>query len=161
MEILDTAEAEYCTLYWKNKWSKKSQNLDSNFVGNYDESDGAEVVAGIIEVEVVNVAEAVVATMMTAIKKRCHNCGKIGHLVITCQTPGGGEERTSTNDTNEEIFPGVNGTAIRDPHHAGEPRERTLADGTTVKQCRLYRSWGDHYRAEHPTNISDEGDRGI
>ena len=42
MEYLDTAEAEYLTLYRKNKWSKKDSNAGLAFVGDNGEEDGFE-----------------------------------------------------------------------------------------------------------------------
>ena len=41
---------------------------------------------------------------------------------------------------------------IKNPPRAGEPRERTLPDGTEVKWYGLCGSWGDHYRAGHPAD---------
>ena len=42
----------------------------------------------------------------------------------------------------------INTTA---PPGQGEPRERTLTDGTKEKWCSLGTEWGTHYRAGHPT----------
>ena len=40
MEYLDAAEAEYCTLYRKGKWTKASAPQDSGFIGDGDEPGG-------------------------------------------------------------------------------------------------------------------------
>jgi len=127
MAYLDTAEAEYRTLYQKNKWSKKDSNPDSDFVGEGDGGGCGRFSHG------GRGGRGGRGNRDGGNRKRCHNCRKIDHPARTYWAPGGGEERSSPNDTNEENFPGVDGTAIRNPPRAGEPRERTLADGTTVK----------------------------
>ena len=38
------------------------------------------------------------------------------------------------------------------PPGQGDPRERTLSDGTEVKWCSLCAEWGNHYRAGHPAD---------
>lgn len=138
MEYLDTAEAKYPTLYRKNKWAKNDSNPDSAFVGDYDEGDGRGGGRSIYGGQGDRGGRG---NCDGGNRKRYHTCVKIGHLARTYWTPGGGEESSSTNDTSNEIFPGVNGAAIRNPP-MGEPRERTLADGTIVKWCGLCRSWG-------------------
>ena len=41
------------------------------------------------------------------------------------------------------------------PPGQGDPRERTLLDGTEVKWCSLCVEWGSNYRTGHPAgNVS-------
>ena len=80
----------------------------------------------------------------------------MSHLTRMCWVPGGGEYCALADNKNEVSFPGINGSGVRNPPCLGEPRKRTLADGTDVKWCGLCGSWGDHYRVGHTTNATDE-----
>ena len=84
-------------------------------------------------------------------RRRCHNCGKVGHLVRNCWATSGDAERGTEDDPGSGApFPGIDGAGTRNPSRANELRERVLPDGTDVKLCGLCRKWGDHYRARHP-----------
>ena len=144
MDYLDLDKAKYWTLYRKEKWTKKDVKSESEF-GNNEDKDGYG--------------------QENRERKRCHNCGKINHLARTCWEIGGGEysggrggrsgrggygrdDRGGRNtNTNNASFPGVNESAIRNPPRSGEPRNRTLSDGTEVNWCGFCGSGGAHYRA--------------
>ena len=88
-------------------------------------------------------------------RNKCHNCGKVGHVVRTCWGPGGGAEGQFPNRRRPNVggvqqgdaFPGVDDTGMRNPPNANDPRERTLPNGQKVKWCGICGSWTDHYRA--------------
>ena len=142
MEYLDVAEAEYRTLYRKGKWTKASTPQESGFVGDGDATEGARYRGGPGRG---SDGPGRGGSGRGHTRKRCHNCGKVGHLSRSCWAPGGGAEgqgpgpnrahtRTSTQGDN---FPGVDDAGIRNPPRPGEPRERTLPSGTEVKWCGL------------------------
>ena len=70
MDYLDSAEAEYRTLYRKGKWTKASSPEDSGFVRENDgEGRGGRARGG--------------PPGQNGSRKKCHNCGIVGHLART------------------------------------------------------------------------------
>ena len=148
MQYLDAAESEYRTLYRKGKWTKASTPpQESGFVGEDEKGrgGGGRGRGG--------------RGGQSQTRKKCHNCGRQGHLSRTCWAPGGGAEGQGPNRGNHngggnqqgEAFPGVDDAGIRNPPRPGDPRERVLPSGQEVKWCGLCGKWGDHYRAGHPS----------
>ena len=74
-------------------------------------------------------------------RKRCYKCGIEGHVEHNYWVQGGGYEVERPS-----FFSGVNDAPVdaTTPPGKGNPRERTLLDGTEVKWCILYAEWGNH-----------------
>ena len=162
LEYLDLAESEYHTLYRKGRWTKASAGAsDSAFTGNFDGNDSAR--GG-------GAGRGSGRGGNRYSRKRCHNCGKTGHINRTCWAPGGGQEvqgsSGNTSSVSPETFPGVGGDSLRNPPCPGAPRERTLVDGSEMKWCALCGLWTDYYRAGHPitgegNDAADDGDGNV
>jgi len=162
MEYLDSAESEYRTLYRKGKWTKAAINQDSGFVGDEDETDGDGYTSGGYSGRGRGRGRGGCHSRGGQYtRKRCHNCGKVGHITRSCWTPGGGSAgQGPSTPSGDDTFPGVDDEALRNPPRPGAPRERTLPNGTDVKWCGLCGKWTNHYRARHPVEGEEKVSEG-
>ena len=151
-EYVEFAEKEYRTLYRDNKWNAVKTDPESSFYTGDKEPRGSRGGRG-------NGGRG----RNRWEKCVCHNCEKLGHIKRNCWLPGGGAYKDSGDDADASsegnTLPGANSDAISRPPRSGEPRFKTLQNGTEVVWCGSCSKWGNHLTSGHVTG-SNTGDGG-